>query len=299
MTFKKFFLFTLFIIILLPAFGQQPFWSVGTAKTLPKNNLEVSVFEKSRYGLTKSIELSAHPLAFFIIPHIDVKKMWINTIRPNDAKFWPKHRLIFSTNHGINYPSILLKTARNTQFMHLLPRDSVIPGILAFKNEALFSTFLKPRTSCTPDDYLLTMKIGTKYAFPFKKDTVLPIDKSVLYRETSIYQKKLLWYVGADLEAALTENFNYSVDIDFYSVRLAVERWSVEHKGLIIWQMTQRIRACAGYKLAYSQLATRNKFFIMPLVDFTWTFAFKNASSLNLFEDGIYAPQDDRSDYMK
>ncbi len=288
------YILTIFLAYIISvSFAQNPIWSVGTAKTIPKRQYEISIFEPARYGLTNSVEIGAHPLAFFAIPHIYLKKMWLDKTISKESKFMPNRRFMVATLHGINYPTILLNFVKNRGIRNLLPQDSVISGILAFRNELLISTFLSPRTSCDAENYLLTWKLGIKNALDFGKVTAPPIDRSILYRETVIYQKKIVWYTGLDLDAYYNERVNYSLDFDFYSVG-KFEKMSVEHKGMVIWHFTDKLRGMLGYKVAFGTTDTGSKFLFMPLFDLTWCLKRSSGSNLNKFDKNMFNPDDDR-----
>jgi hypothetical protein len=51
----------------------KDYWTQGTAFTLPKTRIELAILSASRIGLTDRVELSAHPLMFFLLPQAFVK----------------------------------------------------------------------------------------------------------------------------------------------------------------------------------------------------------------------------------
>ncbi len=248
-------------------------WTVGTAKTIPKGFLEVSVFRPARYGLTKTLEVSAQPIAFFVIPNAQIKKNWY------DKKF------SIATVHGINYPTFLLKIASNHR-EDIVPHNTTVPQLFVFKNEVIGSIMLKEKTSCEAANNFLSVKIGTQFALKFGKSTLPDIEKPVLYPRTSVYQDTLLWYVGVDLDAHLNEFINYSVDADFLSVGLTIGDWAIEHKGILMMKLTNSLMVLAGYKLSYGTMPNGSKFGIYPMADISWTYVFKKAKGkqLDLFD---------------
>jgi len=249
-------------------------WTVGTAKTIPQGHLEISILRPARYGLTKSIELSAQPIIFPVFPNAQLKKNWY------DGKF------SIASVHGINYPSLFLKLAKRDKPDAIIPRDSVVPQLFMIKNEIIGSIMLKERTSCEAANYFLSVKIGTQFALKFGESTLPNIEKPILYPRTSIYHDTLLWYVGVDLDAHLNEMINYSVDIDFLSVGLKIGDWAIEHKGILMLKLTNSLVAMAGYKISYGTMPSKNKFGIYPIADISWTYRFKTVKSkqLDLFD---------------
>ena len=78
MHFRRISLFLLIFLIFntIQSLGQLEIWTVGTGKTIPQGHLEVSLFRPARYGITKTLEVSAQPVAFFVFPNAQVKKKW-------------------------------------------------------------------------------------------------------------------------------------------------------------------------------------------------------------------------------
>lgn len=253
-------------------------WTVGTAKTIPQGHLDVSLFRPTRYGITKTFEVSAQPIAFIVFPNGQVKKTWY------DREF------SVATVHGLNYPTIFLNMVRKNDNPELIPIDSVVPQLFVFKNEVIASKMLKEATSCEAANYLLSLKVGAQFAVKFKKSTLPYIYKPIIYQRTSVYHDKLLWYVGADLDAHLNEFINYSVDIDFLSIGLGIDDWAIEHKGMIMWKLTNSLMAMVGYKFSFGTYLGNPGFGIYPMADISWTYKFKKLKreQLNLFKDGKY-----------
>jgi hypothetical protein len=266
--------FLFFLICPLSVHSQMELLTVGTAKTIPHGFLEISLFRPARYGLTKTLELSAQPLIFPIFPNAQIKKNWY------DKKF------SIATVHGINYPTWLLNMVRKRDRKDLIPRDSLVPQLFVFKNEVIGSTMLKKATSCEAANYFLSVKLGTQFALKFKKSTLPDIEKPVIYPRTSVYHNTLLWYVGVDLDAHLNEFINYCVDIDFLSVGLKIDDWAIEHKGMLMMKLTKSLMVLAGYKVSYGTMPSGNKFGIYPMVDISWTYEFKKvkAKQLDLYD---------------
>jgi len=263
-----------FLIFHLYSYSQMEIWTVGTAKTIPQGHLEISLLRPARYGLTKSFELSAQPIIFPVFPNAQVKKTWY------DGKF------AIASVHGINYPSLFLKIARKDKPDALIPQDSIVPQLIAIKNEIIGSIMLKEATSCEASNYYLSVKIGTQFALKFGESTLPDIEKPVLYPRTSIYHDTLLWYVGVDLDAHLNEIINYSVDVDFLSVGLKFGDWAIEHKGMLMVKLTNSVMVMAGYKFSYGTMPSKNRFGFYPMADISWTYFFKSVKSkqLNLFD---------------
>lgn len=293
----KFILKILFLLTILSAniksFSQVPIWTVGTPKTIDKHEVDLSLFYFSSYGLTDRLEIQTKPLEFFVLPHVNLKKTWYYH-KSKHNKNWLKSRsLMIGSVHGINYPSMTLKLARNRQFRNLIPLDTDIPFILSFRNELLISTMLKNKTSCEPSNNLLTLKLGTKFSYIKGENTLPYFDNPFLFRETSIYHNKLLWYIGLGLDGHLYSNLNYSIDFDYKSIGLKTDYKALEHNGIIYWYAgkLQRFRLAIGYKASFSDFPNKKVGF-SPLFDITFMFKTSKSNSSDLFDSGVYSPDD-------
>jgi len=282
------------LIFSISGYSQCPFSTIGTAKTVSKNELNLSLFYFSLYGLTKTLEIEAKPLEFAILPHINLKKTWYYKKSERNKNWLKSRNLIIGSLHGINYPTMTLKLARNKGFRNLMPITTDIPKILAFRNEILISTILKNKTSCDPSNFLLTLKLGTKFALQKGENTLPYFDNPFLFRETSIYHKKLLWYVGLGLDGHLYSNVNFSIDFDYKSIGLKTDYRALEHNFLLYGQTgsRDRIRLSIGYKVSWSNFPNK-KFGVFPLFDITYIFKTSKANSRDLFDPGVYSPNDE------
>ena len=271
----KYLLLILIINSSLNLFSQLKLWTVGTAKTITEGRLEINAFRHSRYGLTKSIELSTQPFSFLFLPNIQLKKTWYDK------------SISVATVHGLNYPTMFLNFTRKRNRNDLIPIDSIVPNLFVIKNEVIVSKMLKKASSCEAENYLLSLKLGVQFALKFGESTLPIIEKPIIYQRTSVYHDKLLWYVGADLDGHLNDFLNFSTDIDFLSVGKGIDDFAIEHKGLILMGLTNSLTATAGYKISYGSYPSGNKFFICPLIDISWTYNFKTAKSkqIDLFND--------------
>lgn len=269
------------ILFSLTSFGlsaQYEIWTVGTARTIPEGHLDVSIFRPTRYGISKTFEVSVHPFLFPVLPNGQVKKTWY------------KRDFVFASVHGINYPSLFLNIVRKRNNPELIPVDSVVPQLFAFKNELIVSKILKKATTCDAENFLLSLKLGVQFAFQFGESTLPLIEKPILYPRTSIYHKKLLWYVGADIDGHLNSFINFSADIDFLSVGLGIEDFAIEHKAVLMTPLTQSLMILGGYKLSYGTYPSGSKLGIYPMIDISWKYIFKKrkAKQLDLFKEKMF-----------
>lgn len=254
----------------LYASAQTPLWRVGTALTLPQGWFDKGVFQPLRYGLLKKTELSTYPLLNIYAPNIAVKQRWYTT--GND---W-----FLSSKHGVYYPTSALKKLSEEEWYQVLPKTTDAPFLLPSYHELLASKFLKSKTSCTLPDLLLTLKLGAKFSVgTATPEQLSTIDDPFVYHPTQPYYGKFMWYTGVDLEGNFTEFLNYSVDINFESVKL-LEHWNVSHKGMLVMAINDRWTAAAGYVMQYGNFPDVSRLTVLPLADISYKFSIRRKSRM-------------------
>jgi hypothetical protein len=264
--------------------SQNPLWTDGTAFTVAPKHLELSLFRPAKYGLDKKNEFSAHPIAFFNMPHLFYKRRWMKFYLFN-LKF------LMSSRHGIYYPHFTLKLNKRLGFgfSEFVPQDADIPHSLAFQNEIILSHFLEEPSHCSPGNYLITGRFGFKYALKFGPYEHPEIYQSILYRESVVFKPGLVWYVGADLDGYINFILNYFADLDFYSYGF-INAWSIESKLGIMGYRGKRLSGFAGIKLAFSTIPDGNRFLILPITGFSYTIDLRNRKNhgTDLFEKEMF-----------
>jgi len=256
---RIFIIFLIIIISFTNLKAQNPLWTDGTAFTVAKKKLELSIFRPAKYGITKKDQISIHPLGFFILPHAFYKRRWAK-FKLFDQKF------LFSSRHGIYYPRIALNLNNRLglPFTATTPEGAIVPHSIALQNEVLVSHYLNEPSHCARGDKLITVRLGFKYAFKLSNYEQALIYKSILYRETVVLTPGLVWYVGADIDGHLNQMFNYFADIDYYAHSF-VNSWAIESKLGIMGYRGKKITGFAGIKMGFSHLPDKNHFLIMPI----------------------------------
>lgn len=256
----------IFILLVISVFiftnlkSQNPLWTDGTAFTVAKKKLELSIFRPAKYGITKKDQISIHPIGFFVLPHAFYKREWIR-FKLFNQKF------LFSSRHGIYYPRIALNLNNKygLSYTQTNPEDANVPHSIALQNEVLLSHYLNEPSHCARGDKLLTLRLGFKYAFKLSPYEQALIYKSILYRETVVLSPGFVWYVGADIDGHLNQMFNYFADLDCYAHGF-VNSWAIESKMGVMGYRGHKISGFAGIKMGFSHLPDKNHFLIMPIL---------------------------------
>ncbi len=230
-------------------------WSTGTAELLQPRRVELGLFQPLRYGFSKSLEFSTHPLLFFVMPNFDMK--WAHG---EVAGFK------LTTAHGITYPSLLMNLVAREGIGGMISPEFDIPPILSFQNAVLASRELV-------NGHLFTGKLALNLAAAFDNlDSRTTIDLPVFYPRMGVYYNDFGFRVGADMKGPLFRRFNYVIDgeLFYYPTAEADVNSAFEHKGLIYWNKSNKFQICAGYLLSFGEYPFGTQWHLLPLIDFQW-----------------------------
>jgi hypothetical protein len=234
-------IFVLVLIILLSAslFGQHVKyrnWSEGSAYILPEKRVELGLFQPLRYGQSKNIEWSIHPIYFFIIPNFNLK--WFHGYYKDYA---------IATKHSIYYPTLLLRTISKQGTGGIISPEFDIPQMVGLNNEVLIST---PVTS----NFLITLKAGVAFGIKFGGlDKRTTIDLPFVYNRLAVFYHGYQLRTGIDLDGKIYNRWHFSLDGDYFYIPGVQHNKAFEHKGLIIWKKSGKTQIMLGYKLIYGQ----------------------------------------------
>lgn len=256
--------------------AQDKLWTVGTAKTVPKGTLEASLFHPWKYGVTGRFELSAQPVAFLIAPHVQAKYTWLDK------------QVKVASVHSVSYPSLFMRTIGKWQRWGAIDAHEQVPNMVAFKNELIVSYMLKKATSCTAENFLVSLKVGVKNALRWDENTMGYINKAPFFHHSATVQPNYVRYVGADLDAYLTEKLDYSIDADFLQVRGEIKRWLGQHKAILIWKPNDKWRLAGGYKIVAGTFLNDFEFRVLPLIDATYIWRKKRSKEMELFKQKMF-----------
>ncbi len=283
---KRIIFISVFLLIIIASYAQSGIKTNGTAYTIGKRKMEINLFQNGRYGTGHKSEIELHPLAFFALPHIHYKKRWI------DFKlFKRKLKFVVASRHGIYYPQMLLNFTYLQDFIpESFSADSKAPFALGFNNEILISTLLRPPSHCKAPNHLITLKIGTRYAY--SADTLLQpnIKQAVLHRETQSVHPKFIWNVQVSGTGEINNFLYYYADLAFHSYGLKPKYFSAESKLGIYGYFGRRMSIFGGIKTVYTYHSDIKGFFAYPLINLYYKFKLKKKKKRQkgLFENDFH-----------
>jgi hypothetical protein len=229
-------------------------WTSGTAYTMPDGRWELGVFQSLRYGLSETVEGSTHPLAFFLIPNLDVK--WAHG---------SKNGFRFSTRHSLTYPTLLLRLVSRKGIGGLISPEFDIPHMVSVYNDVIVS---KP----VWDEALATAYFG--FSFSVKSgslDERTTIDLPLVFHRLNVFYGGTSFRCGAGLKMRILRRWRIQADGDGFWTPRVDEHFAFEHKGLLLWTKSETFQFCLGYKLTFGQYPFGMQWHLfVPLVDCVW-----------------------------
>lgn len=236
----------------VPALAQSvaQVWSGPRADTLPQGRWEVGVFSPLKYGLTDRVELSTHPLAFFVLPNISAKISW------NDDRPW---RL--STRHGLHYPTLALNLVSREGTGGVLPVETDVPHIIATSHEMLATTNVPLWRRW------FTIRLGFTVAARFGGERLPIIELPVLFPRTASYRSFGTGHAGIALEGELVGPLYYLFDITTFIIPGVDGAFTFENTTHLSWRPSTRFMLLAGARTVYGGYPYGERVHVLPMID--------------------------------
>lgn len=242
-----------------PAAAEEPsvaqVWSGDRADTLPQHRWEVGVFAPLRYGLTDRVELSTHPLAFFVLPNLSAKISW------NDDRPW---RL--STRHGLHYPTLALNLVSREGSGGVLPATTDVPQIFATSHEVLATTNVPLWRRW------FTIRLGFSIAARFGGERLPAIELPVLFPRTAAYSSFGVGHAGITLEGELVGPLYYLLDVTMFATPGFKGTFTFENTAQLSWRPSTKFMLLGGARAIYAGYPYGERLHVLPMLDAKFAF---------------------------
>ena len=256
---KKFLIFPpilLFSIIV----GKPNQWNYHSAHIILEKRIEIGLFQPLRYGLKEDLEFSIYPTWFFVVPNISFKKS-------HQTMMGFKVGSRFSTV----YPTPLLNLLSKKGIGGLIDPNITMPPMLGISATMLMSKNLLGT--------MTTLKGGVDIGLVMGKlDTRSNIDLPIIYHRLEIFYNKWGIHTGIDVTKNISERFKVLVDLDLRllpeidqrkadkSYQMHSGNYSIEHKFLLIYNMSSVFRVITGYKLVAGEFPYGKEVRLLPYI---------------------------------
>ena len=227
------------------------YWTSGTACNIPKNRWELALFTASRYGISDKLELSAHPLMFFLMPQVTLKVGW--------GKY---SGFTLATEHGIFYPTPFMQLVSRKGTGGLISPEYTIPQMFAVYNSFLvsYSPFNKA---------LLTAHAGIAFSVKFGPlDPQSTIDLPVIYPRLAVFYNEPEFDAGIDFRGKFIPCFGWLLNFENFFVCGTLQNYFLENKGVLAYtSKKETLRLEAGYKLCFGKYPYGPQWHLLPVID--------------------------------
>ncbi|MEI8005616.1 MAG: hypothetical protein WCI48_05370 [Bacteroidota bacterium] len=230
---------------------RRNYWTGGTACNVPKHRTELALFTVSRYGISDKLEISAHPLMFFIMPQVTLKAGW--------GRY---SGFTLATEHSIFYPSLFMNLVARKGTGGLISPQYTIPQMFAVYNRFLVS--YSPFKSS-----LLTAHAGIAFSVKFGPlDPGSTIDLPVIYPRLAVFYNQPEFDAGLDFRGKFIPRFGWVFNLQNFFVCGTLQNYFFENKGVLAYtSKKETLRIEAGYKLCFGKYPYGMQWHLLPAID--------------------------------
>ena len=244
------------MIILIGQLFSAQHWAHHSAFSLPEKRWDIGIFQPFRFGVSERMEYSIHPLLFSVMPNLSIK------ISKKNIGNWAT-----ASRYGGFYPTPLLNMLTHKgQFGMISPDLEPIPRLLGLYTDLLMTRALFTST-------YLSIKTGLSLGLSFGGlDQRTTIDLPLVYHRLGIFYNKWAIRFGADLAGNITKKLRYLVDADAHILPGFNGDLSLEHKGVLFWEINEHLRLLCGYKFVWARFPFGPQARILPYIPIieTW-----------------------------
>ena len=223
-----------------------------TAYPLENGQRQMGVFQPRIYGMNNNLEISTHPLLFFVKPNVEVKKY-----------LGEYNGLGMASRFSFDYPTPLLKLIQREGKFGILSKDpdiGDIPNLFVFQGELLVTK--------KSADYSITGKAGLSICPSCEIDSRHLVDLPLAYPRMLVYEKGFSTNIGLDFYYDYSEKISLKTDIDLFII--PDEDVFIENKFMINYQFSPKYTLTGGVKLTQGTYPFGKQLDIFPLIDLSW-----------------------------
>ena len=224
-----------------------------TAYPLENGQRKMGIFQPRMYGMNNNLEISTHPLLFFIKPNVGVKK------------YLGEYKSVgMAWRFSFDYPTLFLKLIQREGIFGILSKDPEIgdiPNLFVFQGELLVTKMSA--------DYSLTGKAGLSICPDCEIDSRHLVDLPLAYPRMLVYEKGLSTNIGLDFYYDYSKKISLKTDIDLFFI--LGEDVFIENKFMINYQFSQKYTLTGGVKITQGTYPFGKQVDIFPLIDLSWS----------------------------
>jgi hypothetical protein len=203
------------------------------------------------------LEVSLHPVAFFVVPNVDVKVGW-----------GEPGGVALASVHGLSYPTPLMRLLSREGTGGILPADVTFPHVVSTSQHLYASIPIR--------SHLLTGRLGGRLAW-----NVTEFDGPRFWSEVEwhfVWPRAAAWYTGWSVDGGLSAQgpvvgrFRYRADVDLFLMPGLDGDRAVEWRLLLEWRRSRRFRLAGGAAFSWAAFPYGERLLWppFPVLDATW-----------------------------
>lgn len=217
-------------------------WDSHSAYLLPQKQWDVGLFQPFRYGYAENVEYSVHPIWFFVVPNIAIKRSYSDF---GGFKTAGRFKLL--------YPTPLLNMLSRSGIGGMIAPEFEMPPMLGLSATWLMSKNLSGLDVTINGGVDLGLTAGDL-------DDRTSIDLPLVYHRLGVFYNKWGTHIGVDLQKAVSDKIQVLADLDLHllpgfasaqvdpNIEKLIGEYSIEHKLLFVFHKSQNFRFMTGYK---------------------------------------------------
>lgn len=233
-------------------------WHQNTAKVIKQGRTESGLFAPMRIGLKNQMELSVHPIWFFVLPNAKLKKNWST----DETK-----KLQVASEHGFTIPSILLNLLARNGTGGIFPGDQKAPPILTLNNKMIVSYFYHKNHAVSAKAGMEFNVLGSMY------NDFAPVELLIAYPRTASYSRFYTGEVALNFTGLVANKFGYDSDFKMFLIPDDDLTWVFEWNPKVYYHVSDKFRIMAGALLTTGNIPNEKAAFrALPVFDLQYSF---------------------------
>ena len=227
-----------------------------------EGTLKYSIFGQTTYGISDAVEISAHPVIFFLSPSVDVKYTLMTSDQYSVAGV-----------SGISYPTLLMRLVAAKGIGGFISPEFTIPHMFSVRS-GVVATLPLGEQHFISGSVLFECALNNSSLEPGSS-----IDLPLIAPRDAIYYKNAGFTAAVASEGENSAIFDYHMKIELFLFPFPSKRYDNEYTlgqqdifsettGNILWKITETSRLSPGFKLTYGDYPFGGQWHLFPVIDF-------------------------------
>ena len=232
-------------------------WKTNTTKTVDPGTITFGIVAPLTIGLKNNMDISVHPLTFFIMPNARLKKNWSSK---------STKRFQIASTHGFTYPTLLIKTLSTNGTIAIYPPNETVTEIITLDNSILGSYYYHA-------DHTLSFKAGIEFNLLYSSYGDFPeVELLYIYPRTASYSNPFTINTAIEANGKISNKFGYEAALSIYYIPTTNATWVYEFIPKLYFNKSDKFRIQAVLNLTTGNIPhEKQDFRVMPFVDFQWS----------------------------